>query len=117
LLSEVQESRRKGFADEVAGTSFGSADEVAGTSIRCRLWCGGMRRRGLLLAALVGVVVATVGALAFGWLITVSIPLGVGVALVADLLIWRSQRAALRRRVEAYLSDLEHLDRERPQTG
>jgi hypothetical protein len=105
----VQFTARSGFLDGVPdrGTFFLSRPEGAGgTEVRCQLWCRGLRARGFLVAATAGILASTAGALVFNWLISVSIPVGAGVALLADGLIWFRQRTRLRRRIETYLSGI-----------
>jgi len=48
---------------------------------------------------------ATIASLAFGWLVHLSLPLGVGVGVVWDLLSGRRDRASLRRRIEVFARD------------
>lgn len=84
-------------------------DPSGGTQLDCQLWCFGMMVWRLVHAVVAGAVVATAGALLFGWLMVVSVPVGVGVALVWDVLGRRRDRAWLRRRVEAFVRNTNYL--------
>ena len=64
--------------------------------------------------AVVGGLVATAGALGFGWLITISIPVGVGTAILADQLLWRRIRRRLEGEARGLLANLKHLLRDEP---
>jgi len=79
------------------------------TVVECRIWCGGMARRRLLQAVFLGGLLATVGALAFGWLIHTAIPVGVAVGLVWDLAGRFVDRATIRRQVEAFGRNTNYL--------
>jgi hypothetical protein len=79
------------------------------TVMECRLWCGGMKRRRLIGASMLGIFSATIGALGFGWLLPVSLPLGVTVALGWDLFARYRDRAHLRRRVQAFVHNTNYL--------
>jgi len=73
------------------------------------LWCAGLRRRCLLQSALVGAVMATVAALAFGWLIHISIPLGVGTAVGVDQILWGGWKKRLRGIILSFINNREQL--------
>ena len=84
-------------------------ESSGGTRIECRLWCRKMGHRRLLQAVLLGALVASVAALAFGWLIHVSIPAS-GLASIAwDLLTRHRDRTRLRRQVEAFAHNTSYL--------
>jgi hypothetical protein len=84
-------------------------DPSGETQMDCQLWCFGMTIWRLLHAIAAGAVVATVGALLFGWLIVVSVPVGVGVALIWDIWGRLRDRTWLRRRVEAFVRNTNYL--------
>lgn len=99
------------FASRIGGRAIPDYGEISvrktneGSSLEVRLWCSGARRRAFSKAALVGGLGATVATLAFGWLLVVSVPSAVTLAIGADLLDWRAQRRALQRRVEVYVAN------------
>lgn len=84
-------------------------EDSGGTRLECRFWCRGMSTRRLVQAVGLGALVATMSALAFGWLIHLSIPLGLGVGLVWDLVGGQRDRSSLRRRVEAFARNTTYL--------
>jgi len=79
------------------------------TEVQYRLWCRGLARRRLLHAVVLGALVATITALVFGWLIHISTPVGIVVALVWDVVARFRQRSMLRRRVEAFMHNTNYL--------
>ena len=74
------------------------------------LWSPGPRRRCLALGALAGALMATAGALAMGWLISVSIPVSVGCAVVVDQVCWRSWMRRQRHNIQAMLHKVSAED-------
>jgi len=84
-------------------------EDSGGTRLECRFWCHGMSYRRLVQAVCLGALIATITALAFGWLIHLSIPLGVGVGVAWDLVGGYRDRSSLRRRVEAFARNTTYL--------
>jgi len=81
------------------------------TQVTCRLDCAGLRLRRLVISVGLGATLASVTALAFGWLIVVSVPVACIASALADIVGWRRERAQLRRRVETYITNTNYLTR------
>ena len=81
-------------------------DSVKGVAqVRVEVWFPGLRRRCLMWAVLAGALLATAGALAWGWLISVSIPVSVASAFVVDQVCWRSWRRRKSHSIQALLQN------------
>jgi hypothetical protein len=117
LLIERRESDRFQFVKPggllTAGPDRGeivlSETAPGETEIECRLWCYGMSRLRLLRSALVGILVATVTALGFGWLLPLALSVGVVTSVVWDLVVRAREQALLRRRVQAFVRNTNYL--------
>jgi hypothetical protein len=117
LVIERREADRFQFVKEggllTAGPDRGEivlSETASGeTEIECRLWCGGMGRLRLLRAALVGVLVATATALGFGWLLPLSLSVGVISSVGWDVVIRARQLAVLRRQFQAFVRNTNYL--------
>lgn len=86
-----------------------SSESSGETVVECRLWCGGMDLRRLLMAAVLGALLATVTALLFGWLIHWSIPLGGAAAVAFDLVGRHRDRSQLRHQIQAFVHNTTYL--------
>ena len=86
-----------------------SEESSGGTVLECRLWCQGMHYRRLLQSLFLGALAATVVALVFGWLVHISIPVGVAVGVAWDVTRRYRDHAGLRRRVEAFAGNTNYL--------
>jgi len=86
-----------------------SSESSGETVVECRLWCAGMGLRRLIISAAAGALVATLTALAFGWLISWSIPAGFLTALVADLVGRQRDRSQLRHQIKAFIHNTTYL--------
>jgi len=80
----------------------GSEDQGIAT---VKLWCPGPRRRCVLWGALAGALLATAGALTFGWLISVSVPAAILFGVTVDQGCWRAWQRRTRHHVTALLQD------------
>lgn len=116
MAIDARETQRLVFSRRLSvGQGLPDAGELrlesteAGCRVVCQLRCGGLRRRRLFISALVGGLTATLGTLAFGWLLAVSAPVAGVAAVLADVLGWRRDRRELRRRVETYLHNSAYL--------
>lgn len=78
------------------------------------LWCRRIKRRHVRQSIALGGVVATVLALAFGWLIVLSVPLSIGTALATYLWSWRRSRRRLDLTLSTFSQNLRYLDRSNP---
>ena len=81
----------------------GSGDNP--TTAKVALWCPGPRRRCLLWGALAGALLATAGALAFGWLISVSVPAAIFFGVAVDQGCWRAWRRRTSHHVTALIQN------------
>lgn len=86
-----------------------SEDSSGNTTLECRLWCRGMGLRRWITSCLIGVLVALIASLAFGWLLHWSIPSGCGVAVAHDLLARWQQRSSLGRQIEGFIGNMTYL--------
>lgn len=82
-----------------------------GEPLAVAIWCRRMKGAKLLRGAYVGGVVGTVTALAFGWLIPISVPVAVVSAWAAYLLAWRRAERLLVDRFRACAENLRYLAR------
>lgn len=116
MAIDTRETQRLVFSRRLsAGWGLADAGELrlestdGGCRVTCQLQCTGLRRRRLLSSALIGGLAATVGTLAFGWLLVISAPVAGVAAVLADTLGWRHDRRQLQRRVETYLGNTAYL--------
>jgi hypothetical protein len=79
------------------------------TALECRLWCTGMSLRRLIISTLMGVMVATMAALLFGWLIHWTIPTGLGVAVIHDLTARWQDRSTIERQIDGFVRNITYL--------
>ena len=103
------------FISQMHGGSLSDHGEIRiktieeGISLDIRLWCASARRRCLFSSALIGGLAATVGTLAFGWLIVFSALLSALVAIGAYLWMWRRCRKRLRCRMETFVANTAYI--------
>lgn len=94
---------------DVGEVELHESDTSGQTEVTFRLWCRGQSLRRLLLALLLGAVIASAAALILGWLIHWSIPTGVAVAIAHDLQGRFRERSVLRRQLDSYLRNITYL--------
>ena len=79
------------------------------TEVTCEIWCRGMSLRRASISILAGASLATFAALGFDWLMVLSLPVGAGLALFLDGLLWVRDRRRLRRQITAFIKNTTYL--------
>jgi hypothetical protein len=81
-----------------------------GTKIRLELACHNLRRTQFFKAALAGGFIGFLALLGFGWLITISAPLSVAVALLVDQIGWRQRRRGIAIEATNFVRNFELME-------